>query len=229
MATPSEVIEKYSPVGEIDVHELGGTVSWADLERDTSCWLGNTMQWAYYTSVRRLESIVKETEDEEFLRLWRYFQTSDHLYYMFTSGGGPGRVHSYFSHFELPGDAYVTAQSAILDFENRIRLVSIAANEPFLFYTGKGEKHYTGTMVWTLKGFIKALRTVKLESLEFHNRHKHFEQWMKSSLKCNKLAKELENIRHSKLKGEKLRREIIKTAKERYKKLKEQIQATKYF
>lgn len=229
MATPSEVIEKHTPVGEIDVHELGGTVSWADLERDTSCWLGNTMQWAYYTSVKRLRSFVKETEDQEFLRIWRYFQTSDHLYYMFTSGGGPGEVHSYFSHFKFPADAYVTAQSAILDLENRIRLASIAANEPFLFYTSVGEKHYTGTMAWTLKGFIKTLRKVNIKSVEFHNRHQHFEGWAKTSLRDNTLAKKLAKVRLSKLKGEKLRESIIKVAEERFKKLRQQIRATKYF
>jgi alpha-amylase len=48
MATPSEVADKYPTAGELDVPELGGTVSWADLERDASCWIGNTMQWAYY-------------------------------------------------------------------------------------------------------------------------------------------------------------------------------------
>ena len=97
------------------VPELGGTVSWADLERDASCWLGNTMQWAYYTSLRRLEPLVKETYNKEFLKTWRYFQTSDHLYYMFTAGGASGEVHSYFSPFGTPTDAFVTAQAAILD------------------------------------------------------------------------------------------------------------------
>lgn len=229
MATPSEVIEKYAPVGEIDVPELGGTVSWADLERDASCWLGNTMQWAYYTSVRRLEPLVKETEDEEFLRMWRYFQTSDHLYYMFTAGGGPGEVHSYFSHFRTPIDAHVTAESAILDFENRIRLAAIAANEPFLFYTGIGEKYYTGTKAWSLKGFVKALQEVSIESIEFHSRRRDFEKWAEVSLLDDTFAKELKKVRLSKQKGEKLRKSIVKVAKERLEKLSQQMQATKYF
>lgn len=229
MATPSEIVEKYAAVGEIDVPELGGTVSWADLERDASCWLGNTMQWAYYTSVRRLEPIVKETEDKDFLEIWRYFQTSDHLYYMFTSGGGPGEVHSYFSHFTYPVDAYVTAQSAIFDFENRIRLASIAANEPFLFYTGMGEKHYTGTMAWTLKGFLKALQKVNIKSIEFHKRRRDFEKWAKVSLCDNEFAKQLKKVGLSNLKGEKLRRSLTEVATERFKKLGQQMQATKYF
>lgn len=229
MATPSEVIQKYDSVGEIDVSELGGTVSWADLERDTSCWLGNTMQWAYYTSVRRLQPILKEIGDREFLRIWRYFQTSDHLYYMFTSGGGPGEVHSYFSQFKFPADAYVTAQSAILDFENRIRLASIAANNPFLFYTGRGKEHYTGTMAWSLKGFIKALQEVNIKSIQFHSSRGHFEKWVKTSLRDDKLAEQLKKIGSSKLQGRKLRKSIVKAVKDRFEELRQQIQSTKYF
>jgi len=230
MATPSEVVEKYEPVGEIDVPELGGTVSWADLERDASCWLGNTMQWAYYTNVRRLEPIVKETADKDFLKIWRYFQTSDHLYYMFTAGGAPGEVHSYFSPFSSPIDAFVTEQAAILDFENRVRLASATANEPFLFYTGVGENHFTGTMAWSLKGFKQALQKINTKSLEFHNNRGDFEKWAKKSLHDKTLTEELKKIRVSKMKGEMLRESLIKTATERFDELNKQIQtATKCF
>lgn len=158
MVTPSEAISKYASIGEIDVPELGGTVSWADIERDASCWLGNTMQWAYYTAVRRLKPLVMETADTNFLRIWRYLQTSDHLYYMFTAGGGPGEVHSYFSPFGAPVDAFIAAQSILMDFENRIKLTSITANEPFLFYTGSGKKFYRNNDVEpkrVLKSFTK--------------------------------------------------------------------------
>jgi alpha-amylase len=148
---------------------------------------------------------------------------------MFTSGGGPGEVHSYFSHFRTPIDAHVTAESAILDFENRIRLAAIAANEPFLFYTGMGKKYYTGTKAWSLKGFVKALQEVSIKSVEFHNRRRDFEKWVKVSLLDDALAKELKKVRLSKQKGEQLRKSIVKVAKERFKKLSQRIQATKYF
>ncbi len=121
MVTPSEVLEKHASAGEVDVPEAEGTVSWADIKRDQSGWLGNVMQWAYYTTIRRLEPLVREAEDEEFMRLWRDFQTSDHLYYMFTAGGGPGEVHSYFSPYESPMDAFVAAQTLINDFEARLK------------------------------------------------------------------------------------------------------------
>jgi alpha-amylase len=230
MATPSEVVEKYASAGEIDVPELGGTVSWADLERDASCWLGNTMQWAYYTSVRGLEPLVKETADEEFLRIWRCFQTSDHLYYMFTAGGGPGEVHSYFSPFGSPIDSFVTEQAAILDFENRVRLAAITADEPFLFYNGVGEINFTGTTAWSLKGFAKAMQKVDAKSLEFHSRRGDFEKWAGKSLHDKKLVEHLKKIRLAKLKGEPLRKSLTKALSERFKELSEQTQtAIRYF
>jgi len=229
-ATPSEVLERHATVGEIDVPELGGTVSWADVERDASGWLGNTMQWAYYSSVRRLGPLVKDTGNEEFLRIWRYFQTSDHLYYMFTASGGPGVVHSYFSPFRSPPDAYVAAQSAILDFENRVRLASVAANEPFLFYSGRGEERYTGVKAWSLKGFVKALEKVDLGSIEFHNRNGDFEKWAKSSLRDNTLARQLKKVRVSKARGEELRRSLVQATEQRFEKLNELARrATGYF
>jgi alpha-amylase len=214
MATPSEVAEKYASVGEIDVPELGGTVSWADLERDASCWLGNTMQWAYYTSLRRLEPLVKEAEDRELLKIWRYFQTSDHLYYMFTAGGGPGEVHSYFSHFGTPADAFVTAQAAILDYENRVRVTAVVADEPFLFYTGMGEKYFTGKMVWSLKGFPRALEKVSVKSIDFHNKRGDFEKWADKSLRDSELMMQLKKTRLAGLGGEQLRHGFIRKVHE---------------
>jgi alpha-amylase len=230
MATPSEVIEKHAPLGEVDVPETGGTVSWADLERDSSGWLGNAMQWAYYTSLRRLEPIIKEADDQEFLKLWRYFQTSDHLYYMFTAGGGPGEVHSYFSPFESPMDAFVAAQALILDFESRLRIATLTANEPFLFYTGMGEENFTGVMSWSLKGFMKALQTVDTKAVEFHNGRGDFEGWAEHSLQDKVLSGQLKKTRTAKLEGEALRKAIISATEKRFNELSKQVQmATKLF
>jgi alpha-amylase len=230
MATASEIIEKHAPTGEIDVPEAGGTVSWADLERDSSGWLGNAMQWAYYTSLRRLEPLVKEAEDEEFLKVWRYFQTSDHLYYMFTAGGAPGEVHSYFSPFQSPVDAFVAAQTLLFDFESRLRIATLTANEPFLFCTNAGEEYFTGVMSWSLKGFAKALQTVNVKALEFHNRRGDFESWAEHSLQDEILSQQLKKIRASKPMGETLRKAIIVAAKKRFRELSQQVQtAVKLF
>jgi alpha-amylase len=230
MANPSEVIAKNDPAGEIDVPEAQGTVSWADVQRDQTGWLGNVMQWAYYTGLRRLEPLIKETEDAEWLRLWRDFQISDHLYYMFTAGGGPGEVHSYFSPYESPMDAFAVAQTLLNDFEVRLRLSISAANEPFLFHTGVGKEYYTGKMVWSLKGFINAISEVDPRAIEFHTENGDFESWMQYSLKDQKLASQFKQQKDSKEKGEKLREAILDLAKKRYATLNKQTQdSTKMF
>jgi alpha-amylase len=230
MATPTEVIEQHAPMGEVDVPEKGGTVSWADIERDSSGWLGNAMQWAYYTSLNRLEPLIREAEDKEWLRLWRNFQTSDHLYYMFVKGGGPGEVHSYFSPFESPINAYVAAQTSVLDFETRVRMATLTANEPFLFCTNTDEESFTGTMTWSLKGFLKALETVNVNALEFHNRRGDFESWVEHSLRDEALAVALKKIRIAKLKGEALRKKMVAAVAARFSEVSQQVQAeTKLF
>ncbi len=230
MTTPSEVVDKHAPAGDIDVPEAGGTVSWADIQRDQSGWLGNVMQWAYYTTLRRLEPFIKEADDPEFLRLWRDFQTSDHLYYMFNAGGGPGEVHSYFSPFESPMDAFVAAQTLLNEFETRLRMAILTANEPFLFYTNVGKQYYTGTIAWSLKGFVKAIKEVNIKAVEFHVYNGDFESWLQSSLKDQKLASDFTEIKSSGEKGEKLRKTIVDSVKKRYAALNKQTQdATKLF
>jgi alpha-amylase len=230
MATPSEVINSYQPQGEVDVPESHGTVSWADLERDSSGWLGNTMQWAYYTSLQRLEPLVREADDLEWLRLWRNFQTSDHLYYMFTKGGGPGEVHSYFSPFESPVNAYVAAQTSIVDFEARLRMATLTANEPFLFCNGAGDENFTGTMTWSLKGFLSAIKTIDAEVLEFHNRRGDFASWAEHSLHDTDFSNQLQTLSTLKVKGEPLRQRLIVDVEKRFVKASAEIQEdTKLF
>jgi len=225
MVTPSEVVNKHQPAGELDVPETGGTVSWADLERDSSGWLGNALQWAYFTGLRRLESLIKEAEDTEFLKLWRYFQTSDHLYYMFAAGGAPGEVHAYFSPYKSPMDAFVAAQASLFDFENRLRLVTLTANEPFLFCTKADKAHFTGVMTWSLKGFAKALQTIDIKAIEFHNRRGDFQSWTEHSLQDETLTRQLKKVSASKLKGEALRKALVDATKQRFEKLSAQVQA----
>jgi alpha-amylase len=225
MVTPTEVIERHVSAGEIDVPESAGTVSWADIARDSSGWLGNVMQWAYYTTLRRLEPLIKAAGDSEFLKLWRDFQTSDHLYYMFTAGGGPGEVHSYFSPYESPMDAFVVAQTLLNDFETRIRTSILTANEPFLFYTGVGEECFTGIMTWSLKGFIKALEEVNEAALEFHVGNGDFESWIKHSLKDEELAARFKQIKALGKKKQALKRALVDAAKKRFNVLSGQVQA----
>ncbi len=228
LATPSEVIHKHKPIGNIDVPELSA-VSWADLERDTSCWLGNTMQWAYYTTIREMGPLIKESQDQDFIKIWKYFQISDHLYYMFTAGGAPGEVHSYFNPFRTPVDAFITCQSAITDFEMRLHLFTVAAGEPFKFYTSAKKKAFTGVEVKSLKGFINAVSKVKLKSLQFHNERGDFESWAKFSLRSGELADDFQRIRSSKIGGKPLRKAIAQVAEKHFIMLYDKVNALGYY
>jgi alpha-amylase len=117
--TPSEAIQRHEAVSEINVED-SSPVSWADLERDTSAWLLNKMQRESFDRLRKLEPQLKRLGDLQLLKAWRYLQTSDHIYYMSTKGGGTGEVHSYFSPFASPGLAYETFTKTISDLEQRV-------------------------------------------------------------------------------------------------------------
>jgi alpha-amylase len=149
---------------------------------------------------------------------------------MFTAGGGPGEVHSYFSPYESPMDAFAVAHALLLDFETRLRLATLTANEPFLFHRSMGAENFTGVMSWSLKGFAKALKTVDAKALEFHTRRGDFESWAEHSLRDKELARALSKAREKKLAGETLRKALVDVAVERFKELSKQTQsATRLF
>ena len=84
------------------------------------------MQQATYRELLALEKPVKELNDEKLLDIWRYLQASDHLYYIATFGGGPGEVHSYFSPYYDPLEAYAVFTRILTDFA---RVVSERKNQ----------------------------------------------------------------------------------------------------
>jgi len=116
---PSEVVEKFNPVGEIDVFEFS-TVSWADMERDVSAWLGNKMQQISFNEVKNLEKLVKETKNPELIKIWRLLQQSDHYYYACNKWWSDGDVHKYFSIFGTPEEAFANFMNIISDFKARL-------------------------------------------------------------------------------------------------------------
>ncbi|ODS42936.1 MAG: alpha-amylase [Candidatus Altiarchaeales archaeon IMC4] len=118
-ATPSEVIKKNKPVGEISVPWYM-TASWADLERDTSAWIGNHMQQLCFSEVQRLGWLVKKSKNQNFKRLWRMLLTSDHYHYMCTKGMGDQSVHEYFSHHGNAYDAAINYLAVVSDFKEKV-------------------------------------------------------------------------------------------------------------
>ena len=115
--TPSECVEKFSPVDEYDVPHM---ISWADTERDLSAWLGNAMQSNALHELYKLERPVKDAGDAALLRDWRSLTTSDHFYYMCTKYFADGDVHKYFNPYESPYDSYINFMNVLDNLRSRV-------------------------------------------------------------------------------------------------------------
>ncbi|MCX8197600.1 MAG: glycoside hydrolase family 57 protein [Candidatus Micrarchaeota archaeon] len=116
-STPSEIVDKAPARGEIDVPH---TTSWADMERDTSAWLGNDMQKSSFAFLESLGKKVKQTGDKDIIRVWRMLQNSDHFYYMCTKSLSDQDVHNYFSPYDSPFDAYINYMNILQDFAKKV-------------------------------------------------------------------------------------------------------------
>ena len=115
--TPSEVFKSYQANYPITAPE---TISWADAERDMSAWQGNAMQHECLEKIYEMEESVKATGNEALIHCWSKLQASDHFYYMSTKHSSDGAVHSYFSPYNTPHDAYLYYMNIIADFEIRV-------------------------------------------------------------------------------------------------------------
>ena len=116
--TLSRALQAYAPVGELDIPHM---VSWADVERDLSAWLGNAMQSNALHELYRLEEPVKASKDGQLIHDWRRLQTSDHFYYMCTKWFADGDVHKYFNPYESPYDSYINFMNVLDNIRTRIK------------------------------------------------------------------------------------------------------------
>ena len=118
MLTPSEGIKI------LDVHSqlfVPNYISWADTERDLSAWLGNDMQRDAFDSLKKLEKNLEIINDPALIHTWRHLQTSDHFYYMSTKKEDDGGVHSYFSPYCSPYEAFINYMNVLSDFSIKIK------------------------------------------------------------------------------------------------------------
>ncbi|MBR9701111.1 polysaccharide deacetylase family protein [Candidatus Woesearchaeota archaeon] len=117
--TVSEAVTNFPVRDEVDMHHY---VSWADLERDLSAWLGNSMQQGAIRELYKLGEAVKETGDEELTERWRRLTTSDHFYYMCTKWFADGDVHKYFNPYDSPYEAYIAFMNVLNDIAIRAKV-----------------------------------------------------------------------------------------------------------
>jgi alpha-amylase len=110
--TPKEASKHYSPMAKIDVPYF---ISWADVERDLTAWLGNPLQDSAIQMAYDLEDRVKASKNIEIIHTWRKLLTSDHFYYMCTKWFSDGDVHKYFNPYSTPYDAYIVYVNVMND------------------------------------------------------------------------------------------------------------------
>ncbi len=115
--TPSDVIAKLKPVGELSIPT---PISWADEARDTSAWLGNKLQKEAFNKLYSVAERVRLCEDRRLKQDWYYLQASDHLFYMSTKHLADGEVHSHFSPYETPFQAFTNYMNVLADFIVRV-------------------------------------------------------------------------------------------------------------
>jgi alpha-amylase len=114
--TPSEVVNAYEAE---DTIEVPWAISWADTERDVSAWLHNEMQHQCFNELREIGPVIRELDDGELTHAWRLLQTSDHLYYCCTKWMADGDIHTYFSPYDSPYQAYINYMNAIQDLKRK--------------------------------------------------------------------------------------------------------------
>ena len=100
-------------------------ISWADVERDLTAWVGNPMQDAALEDLYSMQAAIEQSGDEKLLLDWRKLQTSDHFYYMCTKWFSDGEVHRYFNPYQSPHDAFVTYCNVLNDIRQRVGMPDI--------------------------------------------------------------------------------------------------------
>ena len=189
---PSRVVSMSKPVGEIDVHE---TISWADIEKDTSAWMGNERQRTAFHAIQAAKPYAADKH------IWRYLQTSDHFYYMASKYGSCGEVHTYFSHHEAE-DAFKTYMRVVADYElrnirvtkNRKSAKTLRTLPPELAFHFAGPTGFIGYSSYNLDQFEEQLYIVPKDSIIYHQEREDFSRWINDVLEDPRLAESIRGM-----------------------------------
>ena len=113
-STPTEVITKLKSVSQIDVPY---PMTWIDEERDTSCWLGNTMQREAFNKLYSRAERVLLCQDRRVKMDFDYLQASNNFRFMTTKNNGLGMDRGIY---ESAYDAFTNYMNILGDFIKRV-------------------------------------------------------------------------------------------------------------
>jgi alpha-amylase len=113
-STPSELCSKGKSVGSLTVSY---PISWVDEERDTSCWLGNSMQREAFNKLYSVADRVRICTDRRIKQDWDYLQASNNFRFMTTKHTSVGMSRGIY---DGPYDAFTNYMNILGDFINRV-------------------------------------------------------------------------------------------------------------
>lgn len=110
-STPSEIFDKQKPV---DYISSMNPISWVGEEKDTSSWLGNTLQQEAFKKLYEMADRISMSQSKRLIQDWTYMQSSDHFYYMGTREALP------FSPYGSPYEAFNNYMNVLSDLQERL-------------------------------------------------------------------------------------------------------------
>ena len=113
-STPFEIVTKFKSVDQVDVPY---PMSWADEERDTSCWLGNVMQREAFNKLYSVAGRVHLCDDRRIKQDWDYLQASNNFRFMTTKKTG---IWLNRGIYDSPYDAFTNYMNILGDFISRV-------------------------------------------------------------------------------------------------------------
>lgn len=161
--TPSEAISKLKPVGELSIPY---PISWADEARDTSAWLGNKLQSEAFNKLYSVAERVRLCDDRRLKQDWNYLQASDHFFYMSTKHLADGVVHSYFSPYETPFQAFTNYMNVLADF-----IVRVEEQYPLSI-----ENEELNALLTTIRNQAREIETLNKEVASMRKNIEHFNE-----------------------------------------------------
>lgn len=161
--TPSEAISKLKPVGELSVPF---PISWADEARDTSAWLGNKLQNEAFSKLYSVAERVRLCDDRRLKQDWYYLQASDHLFYMSTKHLADGEMHSRFSPYETPFQAFTNYMNVLADF-----IVRVEEQYPLSI-----ENEELNSLLTTIRNQAREIETLNKEVASMRTNIEHYNE-----------------------------------------------------
>lgn len=161
--TPSEAVAKLKPVDSLSVPF---PISWADEARDTSAWLGNKLQNEAFEKLYSIAERVRLCDDRRLKQDWYYLQGSDHFFYMCTKHLADGAVHSHFSPYETPFQAFTNYMNVLADF-----IVRVEEQYPLSI-----ENEELNALLTTIRNQAREIETLNKEVASMRKNVEHFNE-----------------------------------------------------